>query len=54
MIECQFFITLLIVVSQTEPTDKLHIIVHSHTMNPRAPVDQQPDPRLMIWTYSIK
>ena len=28
----------------TEPTDNLHIIVHSYTRNPRAPVDQQPDP----------
>jgi hypothetical protein len=30
----------------TEPTDNLHIIVHSYTRNPRAPVDQQPDPSI--------
>ena len=34
---------------QTDPTDKLHIIVHSYTRNPREPVNQQqeqqqPDP----------
>ena len=28
----------------TEPTDNLHIIVHSYTRNPGAAVDQQPDP----------
>ena len=26
---------------QTDPTDKLHIIVHSYTRNPREPVNQQ-------------
>jgi hypothetical protein len=30
----------------TEPTDNLHIIVHSYTRNPGAPVDQQPDPSI--------
>ena len=32
---------------QTDPTDKLHIIVHNYSRNPRVPVDntqQQPDP----------
>jgi len=32
--------------SKSQATDKLHIIVHSHSRNPWGSVDQQPDPSI--------
>ncbi|MFL6484262.1 MAG: hypothetical protein ACJ70Z_06065 [Nitrososphaera sp.] len=32
--------------SKPQSTDKLHIIVHSHTRSPGGPANQQPDPSL--------
>jgi hypothetical protein len=32
--------------SKPQSTDKLHIVVHSHTRNPSGPADKQPDPSL--------